>query len=80
MKENKNLRYSFINGIFSSGMSGFSYEFLTPFLLLLGGTVKQIGALNAIPNLLGALAQFKGVDIITKIKSRKKNCCVFCLF
>jgi MFS family permease len=80
MKENKNLRYSFINGIFSSGMSGFSYEFLTPFLLLLGGTVKQIGALNAIPNLLGALAQFKGVDIITKIKSRKKTVVFFVCF
>ena len=77
MKEDKNLRYSFINGIFSSSMSGFSYEFLTPFLLLLGGTVKQVGALNAIPNFLGALAQLKSADIITKIKSRKKTVVIF---
>ncbi len=39
LKKEKSLRYSVRNGVFASMMNGFTLDYLTPFLLLLGGTI-----------------------------------------
>ena len=70
-KTEKSLTYSLYNGICSNAMLGFFQDFLTPFILILGGTARQIGILNAFPNLLGALTQLKSADLIRRLKHRK---------
>lgn len=71
-KKEKSLRYSLLDGIFASGMLGFTQDYFTPFLLLLGGTARHVGILNALPNLFTALTQLKSADVVEKVKSRKK--------
>lgn len=78
-KVKKSLRYSFLDGVFASGMSGFTQEYFTPFLLVLGGTVKHVGMLTAVPNLFASLIQSKSPDITEKLKSRKKIINIFVL-
>ena len=73
----RSLAFSLYNGIFSNAMLGFFQDFLTPFMLILGGTVRQIGVLNALPNLLGALTQLKSADLITWLRSRRKAINIF---
>jgi MFS family permease len=71
-KKIESLRFSFIDGVFASGMMGFTQDYFAPFLLLLGATAKQIGALSAFPNLFAALAQLKSADITERLRSRKR--------
>lgn len=74
---NKSLKFSFLDGIFASGMTGFTQEYFTPFLLLLGGTVRHVGALSAFPNLFASLVQLKSPDLTEKARSRKKIINIF---
>ncbi|MBU1062209.1 MAG: MFS transporter [Candidatus Omnitrophica bacterium] len=76
-QKNKSLRFSFLDGVFASGMVGFTQEYFTPFLLILGATAKHIGVLNALPNLVASLIQLKSADLVEKIKSRKKIINIF---
>ncbi len=76
---NESLKFSFRDGIFASVMSGFTHEYLTPFLLLLGGTARQVGVLNALPNLFASLIQLKSADIPERLKSRRKTINIFVL-
>ncbi|MDP8261944.1 MAG: MFS transporter [Candidatus Ancaeobacter aquaticus] len=73
----KSIRYSFLNGISFNAMNGFLNSFLTPFLLLLGGTTAQVGMLNGFPNIFSALLQLKTPDIIDRFKSRKRPVTIF---
>lgn len=73
----KSLRFSFLDGIFANAMVGFTQDYFAPFLLLLGGQVQQVGALTAIPNLVGALVQLKSADFTEKFKSRRKVINIF---
>lgn len=68
----RSLRFSFLDGVFASSMVGFTQEYFTPFLLVLGGTVGHVGILNALPNLSASLLQLKTADFVEKAKSRKK--------
>ncbi len=68
----KSLNASFKEGVFAGAMTGFTQEYFTPFLLLLGGTVRHVGFLSAMPNLIASLVQLKSADIVDWIKSRKK--------
>lgn len=68
----KSLDASFKEGVFAGAMTGFTQEYFTPFLLLLGGTVRHVGFLSAIPNLIASLVQLKSADIVDWIKSRRK--------
>ncbi|MBU0548817.1 MAG: MFS transporter [Candidatus Omnitrophica bacterium] len=76
-KTSRSLKFSFRDGIFASAMIGFTQDYFTPFLLLLGGTVRHVGMLNALPNLFGSLIQVKSADITEKIKSRRKTINIF---
>lgn len=68
----RSLRYSFWDGFFASGMNGFTADYFTPFLLLLGGTARLVGIMNAFMNLFAALIQMKSADLTAEAKSRKK--------
>lgn len=75
----RSLRFSFLDGIFASCMIGFTQEYFTPFLLVLGASVKHVGILNALPNLSASLTQLKSADFVEKVKSRKKIIVTFVL-
>ncbi|MFH1338616.1 MAG: MFS transporter [Candidatus Omnitrophota bacterium] len=68
----RSLRFSFLDGTFASAMTGFTQEYFTPFLLLLGASVTHIGILNALPNFFASLIQLKSADLVERVKSRKK--------
>lgn len=70
---------SFFEGAFASGMIGFTQDYFTPFLLLLGGTPRHVGALSAFPNLFASLIQLKVADLAEQFKSRKKIINIFVL-
>jgi len=67
----KSLRYSFLDGIFASGMIGFVQDYFTPFIILLGATSRQIGILNALPNFFSSLFQLKSAELVERFRSRK---------
>lgn len=71
-KNKKTLRYSFLDGLFASGMLGFTQDYLTPFMLFLGGTARHVGFLSALPNLFASIAQLKSPDFVHSMRSRKK--------
>lgn len=71
-KNNRNLRISFWDGVFASGMFGFTQEYFTPFLLFLGGAARHVGILSAFPNMLASLLQLKSADLVEALKSRRK--------
>lgn len=73
----KSLNASFWDGVFASLMNGFTADFFTPFLLLLGAGVRQIGILSALQNLFSSLVQFNSADLTVRLKSRKKIFVVF---
>ena len=75
----KSLRFSFFDGIFASGMTGFTQEYFTPFLLVLNATVRQVAMISALPNLFASLIQLKSADLSEKIRSRKKVIIFFVL-
>ncbi len=69
---NKSLKVSFLDGIFASGMVGFTQDYFIPFLLLMGGTARSVGILSALPNFAAALVQLKVADFTERIGSRKR--------
>lgn len=79
-QKNRSLKFSFLDGIFASGMIGFTQEYFTPFILLLGAAAKHVGMLSAFPNLFSALIQLKSADLVEKMNSRKKLITLFVLF
>lgn len=78
-KKEKSLKYSIRDGVFVSMMNGFTLDYFTPFLILLGGTMKHVGILSALPNLFASLIQLKSPDITDKLHSRKKVVSLFIL-
>ncbi|MFH1878592.1 MAG: MFS transporter [Candidatus Omnitrophota bacterium] len=71
-KVKDSLRFSFFDGIFASGMAGFTQEYFTPFLLLLNPTARHVAMLSALPNFFAAFLQLKSPGLTEKLKSRKK--------
>lgn len=78
-QKNESLKFSFFDGIFASGMSGFTQEYFTPFLLLLGASARHIGMLSALPNFFASLAQLKSADFTERLRSRRKIINMFVL-
>lgn len=73
----KSLRVSTYDGICASVMIGFTQDYFIPFLLVLGGTAKQVALLTALPNFFASIIQIKTADFAVRLKSRKK---VFLIF
>ena len=80
LKKKDSLRMSLLDGIFASGMFGFTQDYFTPFILAIGATARGVGALSAIPNLFASLMQLKSADFTEISGSRKPiiNIFVFC--
>ncbi len=81
-KQNKirrSLRFSFLDGLFASCMSGLTADYLSPYALTLKATNSQIGFLSAIPSISSSLAQLGSADLAEKLKSRKKVINLFVL-
>jgi MFS family permease len=78
-KKEKSLRYSIRDGVFVSMMNGLTLDYFTPFLILLGGTIKHVGILSALPNLVASFIQLKSPDIADRLSSRKKVVSLFIL-
>lgn len=78
-KIRKSLKISFLEGVFSSCMSGLTNDYITPYALALKATTRQIGALASLPFFAASLTQFKPADITEKLKSRKKVISIFAL-
>ncbi|MEI6631793.1 MAG: MFS transporter [bacterium] len=78
-KIRKSLRFSFLDGVFASCMTGLTAEYFTPYALALQATTSQIGLLAAAPNLASSLVQLKAADITDKLRSRKKTMNIFVL-
>ncbi len=74
------LRNSFWDGIFASCMIGFTSEYIIPYALALKASIRQIGVLSALPNLVSSLVQLKSADLTDKIRSKKKVIVTFVLF
>ena len=60
-KIQKSLRFSFLDGLFASAMTGFTQDYLVPFLLLLGAGARHIGIMSSIPNFFSAMVQLVSV-------------------
>lgn len=78
-KVRKSLRVSFIDGLFSSSMTGMTGDYITPYALALKATERQIGFLGALPSLVSSLVQLHSPDITEKLKSRKIMMNIFVL-
>lgn len=68
-----NWRLTMGEGIFSAVMTGFTQDYLVPFILALGASVRQVGFLSAFPSLFSALVQIKSTELADLIGSRKKT-------
>lgn len=79
-KIKKTLKFSYWDGVFACAMTGLTQDYFAPFLLFLGGTIRQVGTLNALPNLFAALVQLISPDITDHFKSRKKMITTFVFF
>ncbi len=75
----ESLRYSVKDGVFLSLMNGFTLDYLTPFLLFLGGSVRHVAVLSALPNLFASFIQLKSPDIVDRLRSRKRLISAFIL-
>ncbi|MCM8814108.1 MAG: MFS transporter [Candidatus Omnitrophica bacterium] len=73
------LRYSFVEGAFAAVMAGFTQEFFTPFILLVGASVRQVAMLNALPNVTAAVLQLFIPAIAARLRSRRRMICRFVL-
>lgn len=78
-RKEKSLKHSIRDGVFVSMMHGFTLDYFTPFLILLGGTIRHVGMLSALPNLIAAFIQLKSPDIADRLSSRKKVISLFIL-
>jgi MFS family permease len=78
-KKRKSLRYSFIDGLFASGMGGFTQDHFTPFLLFLGGTTRDVSILSSVPNIISAIAQLTTSFFIKTLRSRRNTIKLFVL-
>ena len=76
-KVEKNLRIAIYDGAFAGAMAGFVQEYLAPFIISVGASVRQIGILSAVPNLMAALLQLKSAEITDRLGSRKKVLNIF---
>jgi MFS family permease len=73
----KSLTVSFWDGWFASAMTGLTTDYITPYALFLKATVRQIGFLSALPNLVSSLFQLSSALLAEKLKSRKKIIIIF---
>lgn len=77
LRTRKSLRLSIYDGVFASMMSGFTQEYFSPYLISVGASVRQIGLLSAVPNLVASLAQLRAPELSERLGSRKRVLSIF---
>jgi predicted MFS family arabinose efflux permease len=75
----KSLKYSIRDGVYASLMTGFTVDYFTPFILLMGGSLRHVAVVSALPNLVSSIVQLKSADIPERLKSRKRVINLFVL-
>ncbi|MBI5144653.1 MAG: MFS transporter, partial [Candidatus Omnitrophica bacterium] len=81
-KENRikrSLKFSFLEGVFSSSMGGLTSNYFTPYALALKATTAQVGVLAVAPSLATSVAQLLSAKVTDIFKSRKKVISIFVL-
>ncbi|MCM8786781.1 MAG: MFS transporter [Candidatus Omnitrophica bacterium] len=76
-KIKKSLKFSLLDGIFASIMTGFITDYITPYALILKAKIAEIGTLNALPNFISSFVQLKAADLTQKLGGRKKIINIF---
>ncbi|MBI5811035.1 MAG: MFS transporter [Deltaproteobacteria bacterium] len=76
-RNGKSLRYSIVDGVFASLMTGFTQDYFTPYLLVLGGTIKHVGISTALSQLASSVIQLRSADIADRLRSRKRLINIF---
>ena len=75
-KRAKSLRYSILDGTFSSMMVGFGESFFSAFAVFLKASNIQLGLLGSLPQALGSLLQLLSNKLIKLFNSRKRLICI----
>ncbi|MFA5261407.1 MAG: MFS transporter [Candidatus Omnitrophota bacterium] len=78
-KKNHNLKSSYWMGLSRCCMAGFTQDFFTPFLLLLGGSPRHVGVMNFCNNIFSSILQTASAEVVAKMRSRKKVVSLFIL-
>jgi MFS family permease len=78
-KINHDLKLSYWMGVFRCCMTGFTQDFFTPFLLLLGGNSQQVGTMVFCNNIFPSIFQTASAEATVKMGSRIKVVSFFCL-
>ncbi|MBN1982667.1 MAG: MFS transporter [Chitinivibrionales bacterium] len=68
----QSLRFSFFDGIFASCMVGFSQDFYTPLILLVGASTQAVGLLSALPSLFSSISQLFTAKAVNSFHSRRR--------
>lgn len=76
-EKNKDLKTSYHAEMFRVLMVGLCQDYVTPFLLLAGGTAFHVGLLSSLVNVTGSLATLPSADLARKAGSRKKVIVIF---
>ncbi len=76
----KTLRFSTLDGVFATLTTSFTQDYITPFLLLLGGGARHVGALSALSNFVSSVVQLKSASASERLGSRKRVITLFVLF
>lgn len=71
-KTKRSLRASNMDGSFWSIMFAFGETFVQPFAIALKASNIEIAALTSVPNLIGSLIQPFAVDLIDRLRQRKR--------
>ncbi|MFM7174725.1 MAG: hypothetical protein ACKO4U_16995 [Caldilinea sp.] len=73
IRQVRNLRHFWLDGIFAAASESFYLAFIPLFALAYGATNQQVGWITAIGNLAGAAALFPGARLIETIGHRKET-------
>ncbi len=71
IRQTRNLRLFWLDGIFAAASESFYLAFIPIFALAYGATNQQVGWITAVGNLAGATALFPGARVMEKTGKRK---------
>jgi len=70
----QNLRWFWLDGLYAAASDNISATFISLYILSLGASQGQIGIMNSISNLLGALLLMPGAFLVERVVHRKYIC------
>ncbi|MCA9393975.1 MAG: MFS transporter [Candidatus Omnitrophica bacterium] len=76
-EKNKDLKTSYQAALFRCLMIGFCQDYVTPFLLLAGGTAFHVGLTSSLNSVTGSLFTLPSADIARRVGSRKRVVIIF---